>query len=112
MRRWLGFVLGGLFGLGLGMYLAAGTEPALRFALEQAKAAGLEIQAKTLRGNLFMGIEALDATVKSSFINGSSKVVKANYDLRRLLQQREVRLYASVSGGRLSFDPSKLPPPA
>ncbi len=110
MRRFFAIAVGILVLLGLVVFLAAGSQPALRFALAQAKAAGFEIDAKTLRGNLFFGVEAVDATVKSAFINGSSASVKAKYNLLTLLQKKELRLEGIVSGGRLSFDPSKLPP--
>ncbi|MEY4529858.1 MAG: hypothetical protein RLZZ156_579, partial [Deinococcota bacterium] len=110
MRRWLTFIAGFIVLLGLVVFLAAGSQPALRFALAQAKAAGFEINAQSLRGNLFLGVEAVDTTVKSAFINGSGASVSAKYNLWSLLQKRELRLEASVSGGRLNFDPAGLPP--
>ncbi len=110
MRRWLAITLGILLFLVLAVYIAAGTQPALRFAIQQAKAAGLEIDAKQLRGNLFSGVEAVDATVKSAFINGKAASVKAKYNLGTLIQKRELRLEASLAGGRFSFDPVGLPP--
>jgi hypothetical protein len=110
MRRWLAFIAGFVVLLGLVVFLAAGSQPALRFALAQAKAAGFDVDARILRGNLFLGIEAVDATVKSAFIRGSGASVRAKYNLWTLLQKRELRLEVGVSGGKLSFDPAGLPP--
>ena len=99
MRRWFAIIGGILVLLGLVVFLAAGSQPALRFALAQAKAAGFEVNAKTLRGNLFFGLEAVDATVKSAFISGSGASVRAKYNLLKLIQHKELRLEAAVSGG-------------
>jgi hypothetical protein len=110
MRRWFAFLAGIVVLLGLVVFLAAGSQPALRFALAQAKAAGFDVNAKTLRGNLFLGLEAVDVTVKSAFISGSGASVKAKYNLLKLIQNKELRLEATVSGGRLRFDPTGLPP--
>ncbi len=110
MRRWFAIIAGFVLLLGLVVFLAAGSQPALRFALNQAKAAGIEVNARVIRGNLFLGVEALDATIKSAFVNGSGATVKAKYDIWKLIQKKEFRLEAAVSGGRLSFDPVGLPP--
>ncbi len=112
-RRWLGVgILGTLAVLVGGAYLAAGSQPALRFALAQAEAGGYDIQAKSLSGNLLGGVTATDATVKSELVNGSVKSVRVRYDLWTLLTRREVKLDVSVTGGKLNFDPGKLIAPA
>ncbi len=109
-RRWIAPLL--LAGVGVllgGAYLAAGSQPVLRWALEQAKSAGLTVDAAQIGGNLLSGVTATDARVKSAFVNGSAKTVTARYDLWALITKREVRLNASLEGGDLNFDPGKLP---
>jgi hypothetical protein len=101
-------VLGGVVALLGGGYLALGSQPVLRWALEQAKGAGFDVQAAEVGGNLLSGVTAREARVSSAFVNGTAKSVTARYDLWTLLTQREVRLSADINGGRLEFDPGKL----
>ena len=109
-RRWIAPLLLASAGLlGGGAYLAAGSQPALRWALEQAKGAGFNVSAAQISGNLLSGVTATDARVKSAFINGAVKTVTVRYDLWTLITKREVRLNASFNGGNLNFDPGKLP---
>ena len=109
-RRWIGPLL--LAGVGLlagGAYLAAGSQPALRWALEQAKSAGFTVDAAQISGNLLSSVTATEARVKSAFVDGAVKSVTVRYDLWALITKREVRLNASLAGGDLNFDPGKLP---
>ena len=102
-------LLAGVGLLGGVAYLAAGSQPALRWALEQARSAGFEVDAAQISGNLLSGVTATDARVKSAFVNGTVRAVTVRYNLWTLISRREVRLNASLSGGKLNFDPGKLP---
>ena len=65
-RRWIApILLAGVGLLGGGAYLAAGSQPALRWALEQARSAGFEVDAVQISGNLLSGVTATDARVNS-----------------------------------------------
>lgn len=109
-RRWIAPLLLASVGvLGGGAYFAAGSQPALRWALEQTKSAGFTVSAAEIGGNLLSGVTATDALIKSAFVNGAVKTVTMRYDLWALIIKREVRLSASLEGGNLSFDPGKLP---
>ncbi len=92
-----------------GVYWFAGTRTALEFALEQAAGAGITLKASELRGNLFTGLEAKNATIKSNFLNGSGSVIRAKYNVWNLISNRELGLDLQIEDGSLTFDPSKLP---
>jgi hypothetical protein len=106
---WGWFVFAGLFVLLLGAYLALGSQPVLRWALEQARGAGLNVNARDLGGNLLSGVTAREATVQSDFVNGTARAVTVRYDLWTLLTRREVRLNVDLQGGNINFDPGRLP---
>ncbi len=109
-RGWIApLLLAGVGLLGGGAYLAAGSQPALRWALEQAKGAGFTVSTAQIGGNLLSGVTATDARVKSAFVNGAVQTVTVRYDLWALITRRELRLNASLEGGDLSFEPGKLP---
>ena len=96
--------------LGLALYVFAGSRMAFDLALNAAKDAGFQIQAGKISGNLLSGVKLEDVRVSSAFVNGTATVARVKYPLWQLLTKRDVRLDVALEGGKVDFDPLKLPP--
>jgi autotransporter translocation and assembly factor TamB len=95
--------------LGIVVFAVSSNPAVLRWALDQAGAAGVKIEARELSGNLFSGVNAKGARVKLDFLEAEAGEVQVHYDAWALLTRREVRVRGKISDATVSFDPGKLP---
>ena len=95
--------------LGIVVFAVSSNPAVLRWALSLAGAAGVNIQAREVSGNLFSGIDAKDARVALDFLQADAGDVQVRYDAWALLTRREVRVRGKVADATVRFDPRKLP---
>jgi hypothetical protein len=95
--------------LGIVVFAVSSNPAVLRWALQQAGAAGVKIDAREVSGNLLTGVNAKDAMVKLDFLQAIAGDVQVRYDAWALLTRREVRVRGKISDATVTFDPRKLP---
>lgn len=95
--------------LGIVVFAVASTPAVLRWALDQAGAAGVKVRARELSGNLFSGVNAKDASLEMDFLRADAGNVQVRYDAWALLTRREARVRAKIQDATVRFDPRKLP---
>jgi hypothetical protein len=95
--------------LGIALYALSSSPAVLRWAIRQAESGGVKIEARDLSGNLLIGVNAKDATVKLDFLTARAGNVQVRYDAWALLTRREVRVRGTISDAVVNVDPSRIP---